>query len=131
MRIKKILVLVLLITMVLVGCSKHKKDNQVMGKVINFNEQGMQIEKGERWEDQEGSYTATSGEENSETMNIFFNEETIFEIHEITLVNGQEEVAVSQGHVRDLALPGSVEVSFYSEGDKFVAEKVEIWTLSN
>ena len=130
MKLMNVLFVFLLSVVVLTGCNKLADSNEVMGEVIDFNEQGMQIEKADRWEDEEGTYTSTGSD--NEIMDIFFSEETIFEIHEITILDGKEVVDVSNGDLNDLSMPdSSVTIFGKRQNGEFVAKKVEIWTLTN
>lgn len=129
MKLMNVLFVFLLSVVVLTGCNKLADSNEVMGKVIDFNKQGMQIEKADRWEDEEGMYTVTGSD--NEMMDIFFSEDTIFEIHEITYLDGKEVVDVSNGDLNDLMPNSNVTILGERRNGEFVAKKVEIWTLTN
>lgn len=129
MKLGKLLLVSILSIIVVTGCSKNSNLNEIMGVVLEFDEKSIYIEQAERWEDEEGSFSVTGSSDNK-TKAILLNEETIFEVHQVTHMDGTEVVEVSKGTVEDLAQKGSVIIYGNHQNREFLANKVEIWPLS-
>lgn len=100
--------------------------NEISGVVLNFNEDGMNIEKAEvaQLEASDDMIMVTGADEN-ETMSIFFNEATSFQIHKINVDGINAEI--SQGSIQDLFPSVSVTVIGKYQDEIFIADQVQIW----
>lgn len=115
----------------LVGCNKKNVDfsEGVQGTVLSFNQQGMQLEIAQRWEDEEGEISVTGSDDN-EIKDIYFDDNTTFNIHKNSGITGDEELEIIQGNRNDLENSGVVIVFGETIDGEVVASKVEIWKFT-
>jgi hypothetical protein len=108
------------------GVNAEVNSDEISGIVLNFNADGMSIEKAEvtQLEASDDQIMVTGADEN-ETMNIFFNEATSFQIHKINVDGINAEI--SQGSIQDLFPSVSVTVIGKYQNEIFIADQVQIW----
>ena len=99
------------------------------GVVLEFNEQGMKIEIADHEELEDGETIMVTGLDENEVRDIFFNKDTIFEIHEVDIET--ETVEISHGTVENLHHQANVTIFTVHEEERVVATKVEIWINAN
>lgn len=133
MNVKKIIIRIILLNLLLmlVGCNKKNVDfsEGVQGTVLSFNQQGMQLEIAQRWEDEEGEISVTGSDDN-EIKDIYFDDNTTFNIHKNSGITGDEELEIIQGNRNDLENSGVVIVFGETIDGEVVASKVEIWKFT-
>ena len=134
-NISKIL-LILVSSIFFVGCNTasdvvldlNGDGNGIQGAYIAFNEQNMEMEVMMFETLPDGSVMGATGADN-EIMIIYFDENTVFEIHEISGSSGDENVEIKIGEVHDLSLSRSVTVYGDNQSERFVANLVKIWLV--
>ena len=106
------------------------EEDPIEGNVISFNEQGMRIVIGDILAE-EGDYQMVTVDEDSENLDVFFDDKTIFEVHVAknasSATEGDSSITVKPGTIEDLDTTSAVTVFGNYQGDRFVATKVEIW----
>lgn len=122
------LLFILSVGWVIVSCHSVSKmtENEVRGAIIQFKEHGMEMEVMDIEVLPDGSMMGATGSGN-EIMNVYFNESTVFEIHEISGSAGEETVKVRVVTVQDIVVPATVTVFGEYQGTQFVAELLQIW----
>ena len=104
---------------------------EIGGNIISFNEQGVQIEKSIRFEAYDGSEVGVTGTEDNETINVFFNENTQFELIVEKRISNTESERLEQrvASVDDMeSNPApTLKITGVWQNEDFIAHSVIIW----
>ena len=105
---------------------------EFQGNVLSFNEDGAQLEKIiEEAVEAEGEFIHIGGTEENETINVFFTEDTQFELIVARFISSQESEKLEQrvASVDDIAsdpLP-ILHVTGVWQSEQFIAQNIVIW----